>query len=50
MTLPLDVQLLKIGLKFVKTRARGDWDSTAKLIKLGSFDSKGAFLSVFIEL
>ena len=41
MTLPLDVQLLKIGLQFITTRAKGDWNSAAKLIKCGSFDTKG---------
>ena len=41
MTLPLDVQLLKIGLQFVTTRAKGDWKSAEKLIKCGSFDTKG---------
>ena len=40
MILPLDVQLLKIGLQFVAARAKGDWDSASKLIKPGSFDTK----------
>ena len=39
MILPLDVQLLKIGLQFVAARAKGDWNSAAKLIKPGSFDT-----------
>ena len=40
MILPLDAQLLKIGLQFVAARAKGDWDSASKLIKPGSFDTK----------
>ena len=43
MSLPLDVQLLKIGLEFVTTRAKGDWKSAVKLIQPGSFDTKGMF-------
>ena len=43
MILPLDVRLLKIGLQFVAARAKGDWDSTVKLIKPGSFDTKSKF-------
>ena len=43
MTLPLDVQCLKIALQFVKTRAKGDWEAARKLIQLGSFDTKGKF-------
>ena len=43
MTLPLDVQCLKIALQFVKTRAKGDWEAALKLIQPGSFDIKGKF-------
>ena len=41
MTLPLDVQCLKIALQFVKTRAKGDWEAARKLMQLDSFDTKG---------
>ena len=43
MTLPLDVQCLKIALQFVKTRAKGDWEAARKLMQLDSFDTKGKF-------
>ena len=50
MTIPLDVHILKIGLNFVKAKAGGDWESVAKLIKLGTSDSRGAFITLTYAL